>query len=729
MEQVLTGGEKHSYLVTLAAGQYLHVVIDQGNVDLSVTLWEPNNKLHAKFDSRWYGPEPVSLIAPTSGVYRLEVSVVEKMALAVRYQIRIEERRGSIPQDQHWMAAERVSTEAKQLHTTATAATLQRAIAKYQEAFIHWRTTGDTFGESQTLNSLGTIYERLNQNEKALEYYEKALTLRRAARDLYGEAETTHNIAAVYSARDTKQKAIDYYTQAITLRRSVGDKRGEAATILNLGKVHYDLGENQKAFQHMDQALALMRAVGYRRGEAVALLNLASYCQSSSDIQAAQKYFSQALPLMRALEDRFGEASTLNNLGKTYHDLDEKERAIDYFNEALQLFRSAGNRGGEASVLNNMGAAFQALGERQRAIDHYTRSIELYRDADNRRGEARALNNIGRVYSEIGDQQKALDCYHQALARLRAIVDRRGEAITLRNMGAVYALLRENPRALDYYGQALQLSRAVEDRTIEVPTLYAIAHLERERGQIGEARSCIESGLNVIESLRAKIVSPELRASYFATVRQYYEFYTDLLMRLHARHPGEGYLAAAFQTSERARARTLIEMLGEARVDIRQGVDPALLERERRLQALLNVQVERQTLMLSGKPSEEQAQTVKKKLVALVEEYKEAQAQIRASSPRYAALTQPQPLSLSEIQQHVLDSDTLILEYALGDERSFLWVVAPTSITGFDLSKRSVVEAAVRRVYERLTARNRPVKGETTQQGRARAAAADARSI
>jgi CHAT domain-containing protein len=173
-------------------------------------------------------------------------------------------------------------------------------------------------------------------------------------------------------------------------------------------------------------------------------------------------------------------------------------------------------------------------------------------------------------------------------------------------------------------------------------------------------------------------------------------------MRLYQRQPSAGHDAAALQASERARARSLLETLTETRADIRQGVDPKLLERERTLQRQLNAQAERLTRLLSGQHTEEQAAAAKKELASLLTQYQEVQAQIRATSPRYAALTQPQPLSLNEIQQQVLGEDTLLLEYALGEERSYLWAVTPTAIKSYELPKRAEIDAAARRVYDLL---------------------------
>ena len=88
-------------------------------------------------------------------------------------------------------------------------------------------------------------------------------------------------------------------------------------------------------------------------------------------------------------------------------------------------------------------------------------------------------------------------------------------------------------------------------------------------------------------------------------------------------------------------------------------------------------------------------------------------------------MTQPLPLSLKDIQTRVLDSETLLLEYSLGEERSFLWAITQDSISTFELPKRQDVEAAARKVYELVTERNRVVKDETLAQRRLRVARSD----
>ena len=207
-------------------------------------------------------------------------------------------------------------------------------------------------------------------------------------------------------------------------------------------------------------------------------------------------------------------------------------------------------------------------------------------------------------------------------------------------------------------------------------------------------------------------------------MRKYYELYIDILMRLHKEQPAEGHDAAALQASERARARSLVELLIEARADIRQGADAALVRRERSLRDRINA-IDKDLFMPDGKLTKQQAAEAAKELESLMSQYQQVRALIKAKSPRYAALTQPQVLSLKEIQQSVLDPDTSLLEYSLGDERSYLWLVTQSSILSYELPKRSDIEAAARRVYELLTARQQAA-GRTVAERLKRIAKADA---
>jgi len=611
-------------------------------------------------------------------------------------------------------AAAKALKEGLQLYRQGTAEALKGAIALFEQALKLYREAGDRRGEATTLTNIGSVYSDLGEQQKALEYYSQSLPLRRATGDRGGEATTLNNIGSVYSDLGEQQKALEYYSQSLPLLRAVGDRRGEARTLNNIGLVYSELGEQQKALEYYSQSLPLLRAVGDHSGEAVTLNNIGSVYSDLGEKQKALEYYSQSLPLGRAVGDRGGEATTLNNIGLVYSQLGEKQKAIEYYSQSLPLLRAVGDRRGEAATLGNIGLVYSELGEKQKALEYYSQSLPLFRAVGDRRGEATTLTNIGLVYSDLGEQQKALEYYSQSLPLSRATGDRRGEATTLNNIGNVYSDLGEKQKALEYYSQSLPLSRATGDRGGEAVTLYSMAYVKRHQNNLTEALNDIESSLKIIENLRTKIASPELRTSYFATVQNYYEFYIDLLMQLHKTHPKSGYDIKALEASERSRARSLLELLQETHANIREGISPDLLQQERSVQQQLNA-IEKQRIQELSRPNPNQTKVdeIDKQRLALLQQYQQIQTQIRTASPRYAALTQPQPLTLPEIQKQILDENTILLQYSLGQYRSYLWVVTSTKLTSYELPKRAEIETAARNFRTAITSsiyRNIPQK-------------------
>src|SRR5215475_9378220 len=195
-------------------------------------------------------------------------------------------------------------------------------------------------------------------------------------------------------------------------------------------------------------------------------------------------------------------------------------------------------------------------------------------------------------------------------------------------------------------------------------------------------------------------------------------------MQSHEANPQAGNDRIAFETSERARARGLLDLLAESRAEIRQGVDPKLLEKHRALQQRLNAKDMAWRQSLNKRNAADQTEALAKEIDSLTADLQLVELQIRAASPRYAALVQPQPLSATETQQ-TLDENTVLLEYALGDKQSWLWAVTRDSISSYLLPPRAEIDAVARKVYELLTTRH--LKNDANEEERLkRIAGADA---
>ncbi len=709
VERQLSGGQAQAYRLKLEAGQFLRAIVEQRGIDVLVKLFGPDGKQLLEVDSPngTEGPEPISFIADLPGDYRIEVHSLDQKAASGKYDISVLELRAATDDDRKLAVAEKASAQAEELRAQGTLESLRKAIGKFEEAAPLFRALGRAAGEASALNGTGEIYYGFGEKQKALDYFNQSLALRRAIKDQSGEAIVLNNLGVTYQSLGQMQKAIELFNQSLTLHRATRNRYQEAMTLNNIGHLYDVLGEKQKALDYYNQALPIRRDIGDSQGEAYTVNNMAIVYLALGEYQKALDYFNQALPRWRAAGNRGGEGTTLNNIGYTYDRLGDKKAALDFYNQGLQLRRSVGDRSGEAETLNNIGLLYDSMNERQKALDYYNQALPIQRAVNNPYAEGTTLSNIGLIYSATGEYQKALDYFNQSLPIRRRIGDRSGEGHTLNNIALVYFNQRETEKAADFFSQALALSHAVSDRQTEAKILYNLAGLEGSRNKLDEARARIEAALSIVESVRTNIGSQQLRASYFASMQDLYMLYIEILMRLHKQRPAAGHDAEALQASERARARILLEMLAEAAADIRQGVEPALLERERVLQKQLNDKAQEQIRILTGTHTTEQAEAVAREIEALTAEYQEVQAQIRARSPRYAALTQPQPLDLRTIQKELLDANTVLLEYSLGKEASYLWAVTRDSIQSYQLPPREEIEANARRVYELITSTRR----------------------
>ena len=688
IEVPLAAGEAHGYAVDLPADEYLDLRVLQQGIDVLVDVESPDGRRMVDVDGPTgkYGIERLRFIAAVAGRYRIDVRSLEKGVPPGRYRLDVGELRSAEGDDRRRVEAQDAYLRATRLRLENKAEQLRLAIEQYDRAGQIWKLAGEKADEATALNDSGYA----------------------------------HRLLSDYTA------AVELYQRALVLRRDIGDGPGEAQTLTNLGAIAYFRGENQRALEYYEQALPLRLSEGNLQEQALLLSNMGEVFALWSEHQQALDYFRRALPAERAVGDRLREALTLSNIGQVYSDTGQYREALAFFDDAIAAARASGNRRIVGRILDNRGAALRDSGERARAIATYEEALALRRTIGDRLGESETLGALGVMSMQSGDTNKALEHFTAALALQRAVGSPRKEAATLNNIASLLAQHGQHDAALEALDQSMLIRRQVQDRRGEAESWYGLARVHRLRGALADAASAGSAALEIIETLRTRVVSQEMRASYFATSLEMYGFVIGTLMDLESANPGSGYAARALQVSERARARTLLDGLVEARGGVRQGISAELRERERNLQDRINAGAEHQSQLLSGTHTAEEADRASRDLDALLTELQELEAEIRASSPRYAALTRPQPLDVHEIQDRVLDDDTLLLEYVLGTERSYLWALTSGSMSSYVLPPRARIDAAVQRVYALLTARNEDRPGEPAAVRRRRIASADA---
>ena len=328
------------------------------------------------------------------------------------------------------------------------------------------------------------------------------------------------------------------------------------------------------------------------------------------------------------------------------------------------------------------------------------------------RGRAVTLTALGVVYRNLGRREEARQAYAQALPVFRGRRDARGEARVLADLGRLEAVPGDDAAALEHLDRALALFRTLADPPEMAWALVGKAQLLRRRGELAGARRLTEEALAAVERHRFRQTRLTTRAAFFATQQSSYDFLIDLLMEMDRKTPAAGFDSAALEVAERSLARSLLDGLAAGGTDLRHGkAAPQIHAREQRLQEEIDRLVSRQTRLVEEGAAAALLRPVERELARRWDELDRVRSELRSGDPRYDALTRPRPASVAEIQRRLLDRDTLLLEYRLGEERSFLWAVTPARVRSFVLPGRAEIEGPSRRVWD-LLARSRFRKAE-----------------
>lgn len=506
---------------------------------------------------------------------------------------------------------------------------------------------------------------------------------------------------------------IEQFDSALEEFRFAENRQYEALTLSSIGSFYTRLGNWSKAAELQRQAREINRSIGGKSDTSVLLTNLGNTYFHNNEPHKALEVLYESVALAIKSDDIFNESRALSLIGNVYEEIGDTNRALTYYEQALEKAQSISQDNFAAVALNNLGKVNLTLGENEKAADNFQKSIELARRKKNKRVEAAGLSNLGQTFFKLGNETKATECLTEGLRINRTLDDKVGEAAVLRTMGKISLALGKTDEAIEMLNQAQTLERTVENPRYLAETLLLLAKATVKKENLDIAQAKMEEAIGLIEKVRLQMQTSELRDSFSANLQNFYSFYIELLMARHKLEPNKNFATVALQANESAHARGLLNLLAESNTDIRQGIDEKLVQKETELRNLLSARLENLTKVLNGKAKGETGQKLKAELEQIRSAYDQIQAQIRTASPRYAALTQPKTLSVKEIQAEVLDADSVMLEYALGETKSFLWVVSKNEFRSFELPAAKVIEGTARQFYEALTARNKQVKFET----------------
>ncbi|HWM94514.1 MAG TPA: CHAT domain-containing tetratricopeptide repeat protein [Thermoanaerobaculia bacterium] len=490
----LKSGEEHAFRISLRAGEFLQARVEQRGVDAFVTLVDPAGKILLRMDSPngGEGEEPVLAPADRAGEHRLIVTGMGK-GWSGSYRL-------SILQPRPASRVDRVRAEAlRKMAEGDLPASLQA-----------WESVQDSWGQILVLERLALLLSDQQRYKEALDVCSKGTVLARDQGDLIAENRFTNLAGLAHRELEEREKARDLFESALELAEQGGDATGKGLALNNLGLVAEDQGNLQQALDRYGAALEIWE---------------------------------------REVNDPGQHANTLANLGEIYLSMGEPSEALRSFNDALNLVKRVDQRDVQYAIVDGAGLALHDLGLPKKALWNYRLALGL---ASKPYQRARTLYRLGLVYSEEEDFLKASKAFEQALQLALSERDRRYEAYVLAELAHIDHLQGRKLEAFRKFDRARVLFEEMEDQRYVASSLFGRAEVERDLGRPEDALASVTRSVEIVESLRADVIEPRLRVSFFASRHRFYELYVDLLMEL--QRPEQ-----AFEINERARARTLLD--------------------------------------------------------------------------------------------------------------------------------------------------------------------------
>jgi CHAT domain-containing protein len=628
-------GEAHRYRLPLRKGMLLRLIVDQKGIDVAVTLEDPAGArlLRADRPIGDRGPELVLAVADRSGEYGLVIQGIE--GGPGRYEAHIDALRPA-------SEADRRSAEAYRLFTSTEDLEPKMAMAQRQQALDTWRDLGEVALEAEALARLARQQNDAGESRQAADLNRAAADAFERAGDRRWQAISLNNLGAALLDLGEGQEAVDQYSRALPLARREGDPVTQAKALHGLGQAFQGQGELQKALDRYREALALWPKGDVKRPYTLHQLGVL-YARFFHDARRGREKLREALAAWGPGEEAW-QAATLSQLGRLSYEGGRPDQARRYYEQALALRKS--DRCGNSVLLARLALAEEARRARPAA-------------------DARMAEALGIVRTEICPRQEPTVHLLDA-----GLAEGRGD----------------HTRARQAYQRCETLYDGLGNRIGVAESLAGAARAARALGDRQAAREASRRALDILESVRPTLLSEDLRISFFSGARQAFDFHIDLLREMGA---GE----EAWATAERARARALGDLLAEAGAGLRKGTAPGLVARERVLQRQLNL-LESRRLKSESKPKELEA--LRREIDARVADLEALRGEIRRRSPAYASLTRPEPVTLATTRRELLDDDTLLLEYRLGDESSTVWAITRDSLTTVRLPPRRQIEPAVR---------------------------------
>lgn len=500
-------------------------------------------------------------------------------------------------------------------------------------------------------------------------------------------------LAQLYELTGRLQDAIVLRDGSLELaRRTPALANGVSNLAGYAGQLHLRNGNIQEAHQRFRLSYETAASPAQK---AFALRNLARVAAERGDNFLALQQESESIALFRR-EGAFWQAgASMGNMAEHYASLGDYSAARKAARAALRSARNYQDTGEIQDNLMQLGAIETQFGHPDLALSALRQSLEVSKLTNLRQLEAAALTSLAAASRMTGAGVPALEYARQAVALANGLGSHSLRAQALVELGRCQLALNQAEAAAPSFTAALDIAEGDGFDPIIVEARRGLAMLARSRHDYHGARKHLEAAAATTESLRYRVADPELKSRFAGENWRVYDELIQVLCTLERIQPSHGYGLQALGVAERGRSRAFLDMLQESRTDLSTQLGPSDRKRQAELIAALSKAYAEQRKNPSAPHQQEVA--------AAEEKLGEWSRALRFANPRYAALKYAPPLNPRDVERIARERNTTVLEFALGDPASHLWVVTPSGARMLQLPARAALESAVRNFRAAIT--------------------------
>jgi len=546
---------------------------------------------------------------------------------------------------------------------------------------------GDTRGTAADHNNLGLLAQRLGDLDEAQRHFDTALVLNRQGGRDDVAATNLINLAGLASLAGDFSRAEALYRDALATWRAHESWADAAVALHGLGQLELRRGDYPAARVALREALAIYARTGPIADELGVRRDLAGALAAAGDLQGARDELSRAQRRADSTRAptaaRAGIALARADLALQLNTLTEAQRL---YARAEALYRLGAEPVGEAEAQEGRALLLLARDDAVHAQPLLETALRTQLGAGSARAAALTRVTLGRAVLARGDTGGA----RRQLTRAAGDLDRGGDPVAAAAALGEWAALEAHagaPIAADSLYHAA-LDRLGDHIAPEVAwQLHAgWAGVLHTQGASDAAARELRSALAELDRPSRSLVLPERRSAFLADK---WDAYAQLALVERDR----GRVGAAFDASERLRAREMLELLARGRITTAPDTSQDLVAREqdmrRRIGELTHdlEQSDATDQTLRGSDLALNAGTTRESLLRAQETYTDLLLEARERAPRHAALVAPDVATWQSVARR-LTPDAAFIEYLVSDSTTLAFVVTSDTIAVLDLGTR-----------------------------------------